>query len=253
MVYGHLQLGQDSAARAWIDRAVGVSKVTPPGTIVSEYARAAMPARYPLERGSWSDATRLTVPEGLPIAQAITHFARGIGAARSGKAEMARAEIEALASIQGGLEQRQDAYWAGVVAVKRQAVAAWLALAAGDTADALREAKAAADAEDASQKHPVTPGEVLPARELYGDLLLELGRYAEAAAAYEATLERERGRARSIFGAARAAELSGDMSAARERYRRLLELMANADGDRPELAHAREFLRTSVATAGSDR
>jgi tetratricopeptide (TPR) repeat protein len=100
-------------------------------------------------------------------------------------------------------------------------------------------ARAAADTEDVTEKHPVTPGELLPARELEADLHLAAGRYAAARAAYLATLEREPGRGRSVFGAARAAELAGDRDAARAGYRQYLELMAKADGDRPELALAR--------------
>jgi Tfp pilus assembly protein PilF len=111
-------------------------------------------------------------------------------------------------------------------------------LAAGDTATALREARAAADVEDVTEKHPVTPGELLPARELYADLLLAAGRYGDARLAYEATLSREPGRARSIFGAARAAELAGDSTAARKYYREFLDLMAHADGERPEIVIA---------------
>jgi tetratricopeptide (TPR) repeat protein len=121
-------------------------------------------------------------------------------------------------------------------------VAAWLALAAGATAAAVLAAQAAAEREDVTAKHPVTPGELLPARELEADLLLKVGQYPRARMAYDATLEREPGRARSIFGAARAAELSGDAATARARYQELLRLMEHADGARPELGIARTFL-----------
>ena len=120
---------------------------------------------------------------------------------------------------------------------------AWLAFATGDTAGALRLAKEAADIEDVTEKHPVTPGELLPARELHADMLLASGRYADARAAYDATLTREPNRARSLFGAARAAELAGDRVQARQRYDEYLVLMKAADGDRIELAKARAALR----------
>src|SRR5439155_2884504 len=126
-------------------------------------------------------------------------------------------------------------YWAGQVRIQRFAASAWLARRTGDTAEALRLAAAAADLEDVTQKHPVTPGAVLPARELLGDLLLELGRPADAARAYAASLAQQPNRARSLFGAARAAELAGDVTVARARYREYLTLMEKSDGGRGEL------------------
>ena len=122
-------------------------------------------------------------------------------------------------------------------------VAAWSALVVShDTGAALGQAKAAADVEDVTAKHPVTPGPVLPARELYGDLLIAAGRYTEAANAYAMSLQNAPRRARSLFGLARAAELSGDLTLAQDRYRDYLKLMEHADGDRPELALARRAL-----------
>lgn len=241
MVYGYLQTGRDSAALAWVEHALGVSKVTAPGQLVSEYARAAMPARYALERGAWAEAAQLPMVAEPPVPRAITHFARGVGAVRSGDATAARVEVEALAAIERQLTGQPGYDWARVVGIKRRAVAAWIALASGDTAGALAEARLAADLEDVTGKHPVTPGEVLPARELYADMLFALGRHGEARAAYEATLRREPGRARSMFGAGRAAELSGDRAAAREWYGRYLDLMKPGDGKRAELAVARRM------------
>src|SRR5439155_1087264 len=134
--------------------------------------------------------------------------ARAIGAARSGDTTLARSEVLALAEIDGAEAAAggAHAYWSGQVRIQRLAAGAWLARAAGDGADAVRQARAAADLEDGTQKHPVTPGAVLPARELLGDLLLELGRPVEAAQAFAASLAQQRSRARSLFGAARAAE-----------------------------------------------
>jgi hypothetical protein len=137
--------------------------------------------------------------------------------------------------VMGGLQ----AYWAGQVTIQRLAATAWLELATGDTADAILHAAQAADREDGTQKHPVTPGPVLPARELQGDLLLAVGRPALAAKAYAATLALSPNRARSLFGLARAAELSGDSATARVEYREFLSLMVRADGGRPEIAGAR--------------
>jgi Tfp pilus assembly protein PilF len=129
------------------------------------------------------------------------------------------------------------------VDIKRQTVTAWRELAAGDTLAALRDARAAAGIEDVTEKQPVTPAELLPARELEADMLLAVGRYAEARSAYIATLKREPGRARSLYGAARAAELVGDRDNARLLYTKLLTQLQAGDGDRAELARARAALR----------
>jgi tetratricopeptide (TPR) repeat protein len=153
----------------------------------------------------------------------------------------ARAEAARLAAIEQALAGT-DPYWARVVGIKRQAVEAWIAFAAGDTAAALAMARGAADLEDGTDKHPVTPAELLPARELEADLLLAAGRYAEAHRAYKATLAREPGRARSTFGAARAAELMGDRSAALRGYQAYLALVGAGDGGRPEIAIAQAAL-----------
>jgi tetratricopeptide (TPR) repeat protein len=172
----------------------------------------------------------------------VARFARGIGAVRVGDTALARAELAALAAIEVELGRRGDPYWPRVTRIKQQAIAAWLTIAAGDTAGALQVARLAADSEDVVGKHAVTPGEVVPARELEADLLLVLGRFAEARRAYEHVLTLERHRARSVFGAARAAERGGDSGAARAHYREYLDLMTPADGDRPELATARAFV-----------
>jgi tetratricopeptide (TPR) repeat protein len=155
----------------------------------------------------------------------------------------ARVEMAALAATEADLTRRGDTDWARVVAIKQQAVRAWVTLAAGDTAGALRVAGAAADLEDVMEKQPVTPAELLPARELQADMLLAVGHHRDAQAAYDATLTREPNRARSLFGAARAAELAGDREGARRRYNEFLAQMKTADGDREELTRARASSR----------
>jgi hypothetical protein len=199
-----------------------------------------MKARLHLERGDWAAAAQFPVPTSeVSVVEALGRFTRGIGAARSGNPGHAAAEVARLDTIATALASR-DSYWAGVVRIKARAVEAWVRFAAGDTAAAVALARAAADTEDVTEKHPVTPGELLPARELEADLHLAARHYGAARSAYLRTLEREPGRARSIFGAARAAELAGDRTAAAGGYRQYLELMAQADGDRPELAMARD-------------
>ena len=243
MVYGYLQEGRDSAARRTVAQGLALTAMLA-SDLVTNYNRVAMEARVPLERGDWAVAARLPVRAAGQggIGEALAHFARGIGAARSNDAAEARVEVTALGAIQTALAGQPGYNWSRIVGIKQQAVAAWSLLAAGDTAGALREAKAAADLEDVTEKHPVTPGELLPARELEGDLLLAVGRYPSARAAYEATLRREPGRPRSLFGVARAAELAGDVAAARTGYRAYLSRMQQSDGARLELAIARGAL-----------
>jgi hypothetical protein len=245
MVYGYLQLGRDSEARRLARFADSLTQVDAQGPFITSYNRLALAARVALERNDWAAAARLPIPNAAPATLgAVTRFARGIGAARSGDTAQARAEAAAMAELEtAAASGPQGAYWSRVVGIKRRAVESWLAFATRDTAAALRLAKDAADIEDQTEKHPVTPGEILPARELYADLLLELGRAADARAAYEATLLREPNRARSLYGAARSAELAGDRAAARQRYDQFLAQMKTADGERVEIARAREAMR----------
>jgi tetratricopeptide (TPR) repeat protein len=241
LVYAHLQLGQDAAARRVVERAVQNPDRFYGGLL--GYNFTAMPARLALERNAWADAAALRVPvNALPFVEAVTRFARAVGAARSGQPAAAQADIATLATLEATLRERNDAYWATVVGSQRLAAEAWVARAQGDDAAALRLAREAAEREESVEKHPVTPGPILPARELEGDLLMELGRPAEALMAYEKTLEREPNRARTLVGAARAAERAGEAAKARTHYAALLELMGRADADRPEPAEARRFL-----------
>ena len=246
MIYAYLQQGRDSDAKRIVDDAALVTAGYPAGSLTNEYALAAIPARYALERAQWTEAVRLVVrpaPE-WPATEAISHFARALGAARSGDTALASGEVAELARIEAAEMQTGGVHadWGALVGIQRLAATAWLTRAAGDTTEAVRLATVAADREDNTLKQPVTPGAVLPARELLGDLLLELGRPVEAARAYAQSLAAQPNRARSLFGAARAAELAGDREAARTRYREFLALMKRADGGRPELQAARAFL-----------
>jgi hypothetical protein len=244
MVYAYLQEGRDGEARRTIAYAQELKATLSSDLLLANYNRVAMEARLPLERGDWSAASRLPLrATSNTIGAALAHFTRGIGAARIYDTTAARTEAQALADIEQDMTRRGDADWARVVGIKRQLVLAWAAFAAGDTVAALRQAKAAADLEDVTEKQPVTPGELLPARELEGDMLLAAHRYSEARAAYEAALLREPGRARSLFGSARAAELAGDRAAARPRYLEFLAQMQSGDGDRVDIGRAREALR----------
>jgi hypothetical protein len=244
-VYGYLQRGQDSAARATVATAQGLQIPAGKG-VVGDYNRTAMAARIPLETSDWRLAASFPVVpmQGVGTQAMLSHFTRAIGAARSGDPAAARVEVAALDSIAAQIARGKETYWSRVAAIKRDAARAWVTFAEGDTAGALALARAAADTEEVTDKHPVTPAELLPARELEGDMRLAAGHYGEARKAYRATLAREPGRARSLFGAARAAELAGERAEAEVGYREFVRLMSRADGTRPELAKARKFLRT---------
>ena len=204
--YAYLQLGQEDKAKGVVDAMVAVSKVNQP-TLSAAYAFAASPARYALERRQWAEAKALAVsPEWFPWnqfpgAEAITHFARGIGAARSGDVEAARTELARLDALHEKLVGAKEGYnWADQVEVQRLAVQGWVARAEKRDDEAVRDLRAAADLEDSIDKHPVTPGAIIPAREQLADLLMDLNRDADAVAEYEAVLKSAPGRKNSVHG-----------------------------------------------------
>ncbi len=243
VVYGYLQLGRDREARGVVKEVTTIDRVAPgEQPLISAYPLAAIPARYALERGDWAAAASLPVrssPEFRP-AEGITHYARGIGAARSGNPAAALDEARAMLALEESLPPALS-YWAGLLRAQRLGVEAWVAMAQGDTARATALATEAADLEDTHDKHPVTPGQVLPVRELHGDLLVAMGRPAEARAAYQAVLAREPNRARSLFGDAWAAQLASEHEAAAEAYRQYAVLMEKGDAQRPQLTLARSY------------
>ena len=238
MVYADLQLARDAAAKAAIDRALAI-KMPTPFAPVSAYARSAMPARYAVERGDWHSAAVLSVLSGgPPYTEANGRFARAIGAARSGDARAAAAEVEQLGTLQEKLTAAGNTYWAAEVEVQRMAASAWAAFAHGETTAALGAMRDAADREDRQEKHIITPGRMLPARELLADMLMESGQPAAALAEYEKSFQREHDRFRGLYGAARAAEAAGDSAKAMAYAKRLIELTRTSDTTRPEMAWA---------------
>src|SRR5262249_48087493 len=178
-------------------------------------------------------------------AMAMSHFARALGAARSGNADAARQDIAKLTELRDKLKEAKDAYWSEIVDIQRQIAVAWVLDAEGKTDEALKAMSAAADAEDKTEKSPVTPGPLAPARELYGDMLLRHGKAAEALAAFEATKTKEPNRYRGFAGAAAAAEKLGDKAKAKENYQKLVTLTEGAEAQRPELALARKFVASN--------
>jgi tetratricopeptide (TPR) repeat protein len=247
MVFGQLQQAQDKAAKQLVDEAGAIRKVNVEN-FVAAYAFAAMPARYALERGDWAQAAKLSLsPPDLawskfPQAEGILVFARGLGAARSGDVAAARRDVDRLQALKEALTAAKSDYWASQTDFQIKTVKGWIALAEKRNDEALQFMRAAAEAEEASDKHPVTPGNVVPSRELLGEMLLGLGQPKQALAEFERSLKRDPNRFRGIYDAARAAEASGNPQVAREYYAKLQTLTAARDTERPELAHAKAFL-----------
>jgi tetratricopeptide (TPR) repeat protein len=242
LVYAYLQLGQDGKAKAVLGDMASVTGFTET-FLPGPYALAVAPARYAIERSDWQAAAVLPVrPSPLAHVEAITHFARALGAARSGHPEAASADIAKLGELRDKLRTAKDAYWSEQVDIQAQVASAWVLYAMGKFDDALQGMRAAADAEDKTEKHPVTPGVPRPAREWYGVMLLERGMAEQALAAFEATLKKEPNRLGATVGAAKAAERLGDKSKARAYYEQAIAIAPQADSTRTEIADARSFL-----------
>ena len=252
--YAYLQSGQDGAARQLLDSLPEVRARFNPDAIGSAapgfagvFALAAIPARYALERGAWAEAATLVPqPSRYLYADSLTYFARALGAARTGDAATARAAIEQLTTIREQLTQQKEVYWAEQTEIQRRGASAWLAFLEGRSADALAEMRAAAALEDGTEKSAVTPGPLAPARELVGEMLLEMKQPEEALVEFEATLKKEPNRFRALHGAARSASLAGDGQKAVTYYRTLLNICGRGDQPgRPELVEARRLIASS--------
>ncbi len=255
LAYAYLQQANDQAAEEVL---AATATLEPPfqNHSATAYAFAAIPARLALERHDWEAASgvRPRWPaevewDSYPYLDAISQFARALGAARTGNADEARAAIAEMARLEEASRALDIAYdWGIQVEIQRIAAEAWLAYESGDSEGALELARQAAELESTTEKNPVTPGEALPARELYGDMLLAAGRHEEAIQAYEATLDRSPNRFNSLYGAGRAAELAGDAEAAGTYYGKLLEICSGPTGERPELEHARQYVESVAAS-----
>jgi hypothetical protein len=244
LVYAYLQLGQDAAAHRVIDEMEATQPN--PDVYAGAFAQAASPARYMVERGDWKGAANLEVkPSKFPQTMAITYFARALGAARSGDPSAAKADVAKLSEIRDSLREAKSDYWATQADVEAQVANAWVLYADGKYDDALNAMSAAADAEDKTEKSPVTPGSLAPARELYGFMLLDRGMAKEALAAFEATQAKEPNRFNGYAGAAKAAQALGDTATAKANYEKLLGLASGSDSDRPTLAAARSFVASN--------
>jgi tetratricopeptide (TPR) repeat protein len=237
-IYAYLQTGQDEAARRIVDSLPEIASRFEPNAVISGaaspstgyFALAAIPARYALERQEWKRAAQLTPRETpFPYTEAMTWFARGLGAARLGQRPAANESATALKQIREHLLKSGEDYWAQQVEIQALEVEAWAALAAGKKEEALRQMKSAAELEDGTEKNAVTPGPLAPARELLGEMLVEMNEPVQALEQFEATLKKEPGRFRALYGAAHAAQVSGNRETSQRYFGELLKVCTRAD------------------------
>lgn len=247
LAYSYLQKGQDLKAQDVLNEIVSLQ-----GSIqkhvISSYTLASVSARIALERHNWEKASRVKAiePGNYPLRShpamfAITHFARAMGAANSGKDEIAKQEIAILDELKNK-EAKSSAYWAKQIEIQLLCAVAWLTYNQGLQTQGLNVMKKAADLESTTDKHPITPGEILPARELYGDMLFESKSYADALKQYEKALIRSPNRFNSLYGAARAAELAGDVGKAQWYYSKFVELTKEAEIGLDKIENAKSYL-----------
>ena len=249
MVYAYLQLAQDVDAKRGVERNTELQKTqsaaaaNPTGAVLAGYtALAAIPARYAIERGAWGEAAGLEPLHSTPVADSITYFTRAMGSARSGDLQAAQKNIGQLQQIEDRLRQSKDDYWAQQAEIQRNAATAWVMFGEGKKEAALKLMSNAADLEDGSEKHVAMENRLWPMRELLGDMLLAANEPRLALKEYEASLQSARNRYRGFYGAAKAAERSGDLEKARTYYVKLLALCGDANTERPELAEAKKYL-----------
>ncbi|HMN46385.1 MAG TPA: hypothetical protein PKE27_17535 [Povalibacter sp.] len=249
MVYAALQLARDSQVREWVEF---VGKAPTPDEEARQiaYAAAAIPARFALERGDWAAAARLSLHptpadfnwSAFPEAEAVNAYARGLGAARRGDARAADAERARLTSLRAAMVAQRKDYWIEQANVQMDVITAWIARAEGHADEAVRLLRVAADREDRTEEHIMMPGRLIPAREMLGELLLDLDRPELALAEFERSQQADPNRFRNVYGAARAAERSGDRARAKLYYRQLLQ-QVDPQAARSEIRHAAAFLR----------
>jgi hypothetical protein len=249
LAYAYLQLGQDAKAKAVLDDIRAIDKV---GTanLATGYALAAIPARYALEREDWRAAAALTTEptsfawEKLPQTEAIVHFARGIGAAKIGDLNAAKTSADRLNDLQRALREAKQDYWAEQVAIQERVVSAVADFARGNRAGGVDAMRRAVEREAATEKHAVSPGPILPARELLGAMLLEMGQAEAALRELEASQKVEPNRLAGVALAAKAAEKAGQKEKARAYYEQVLALTKDADPGKRQVAEAKAYLQS---------
>jgi hypothetical protein len=243
-VYAHLQLAQDTKAKALAEKSLATAdRGDRPINFVNFTAKNAMPARYVLERADWAGAASLPLkPSQYPQADSLTHFTRGLGLARIGDLDGAKAEISSIKALRAALEKSNQSYWGDRSEEQILAISAWIALKEGARDEAEKFMRAAASGEDGSVKHVAMENRLYPLRELLAELLLEVGQPAAAMTEFETALRQTPNRYRALLGIARAAHAAGDDPKASDYYGKLIDLAKNADTDRPETQEAKAFL-----------
>ncbi len=247
LVYAYLQKGKNDLAQEQLTYLKTFTNVYPVNFKVA-YAFAAIPSRICLENKNWNEAARLQFnPSGLswakfPWQESIIHFTRLLGSVHLNKNDLAVLELNKLKQLRDTLVKQKDLYKSNQVAIQIKSGEAWIHFGSGQKEQALNEMKLAADMEDATEKHPVTPGEVIPARELLGDMFFALGYYENALQCYEATLQKSPNRFNSIYGAGRSAEKLANTQKTNLYYKQLLSLRDSANSERPELSSIAQFL-----------
>ncbi|MEO8569522.1 MAG: tetratricopeptide repeat protein [Ginsengibacter sp.] len=247
LVYAYLQKGENNLALQQLKYLQTINEVYPANFKVA-YAFAAIPSRYVLENKNWKEAAAVQMHpvnfpwNKFPWQEAIIHFTRLIGSVQIGNMEAANSELTKLNELHDTLEKQKDIYKSGQVAIQIKTGSAWIQFKSGKKIDGLNLMRLAADMEDSTEKHPVTPGEVLPARELLGDMLMQSRQNEKALQAYEEVLKKSPNRFNSLYGAGLAAEKSGNQQRAVFYFKQLVAIADTANSDRPELVATRAFL-----------
>ena len=257
LVYSYLQKGDNDHAKEQYDYLKTIDQVSPV-TFKVFYAYAAIPSRYALENKNWNYAANLKILpanyewQKFPWQKAIIHFARTLGFLNIGKTDSARSELKNLNLLHDILMEQKDTYKANQVQIQIKTAEAWILFYDKKNNEALSLMNIAADMEDKTEKHPVTPCEVIPARELLGDMLLQMNKPEKALEAYEADLKKHPNRFNALYGAASAAERSNDVEKARSYYQQLIAI-ASPNSNRPELQTAKLFLKNKLTRIGKGK
>jgi tetratricopeptide (TPR) repeat protein len=254
MAYSYLQEAQDNEAKKIVDFAGTVRKTNPELEFSAAYGLAAIPARYALERNDWAGAAGLNIPRlphwsSFPFMEALLEYGHALGLAHTGDLGGARKAIARMQQLRDATKDPKFDYFKKHLDLQMQAASAWVMYREGKKDEAIEILQRSADGEDVLGKHPVTPGALVPIREQLGSLLLELGRPKDAQREFEAALKIYPGRFRGLYGAALAAEQSGDKESASRYYAKLAAQTAKSSGSRDELHHVREFRAAQVKAA----
>ena len=248
LVYAYLQKGENDLAKKQWDYLKTIDEVSPLNFKVA-YAFAAIPSRYLLENKLWKEAAGLKVHkenfqwQNFQWQKAIIHFTRLMGAVHIGDINSAKTELKELNRIHNRLLEQKDSYKANQVNIQVKTSEAWILFKEEKINEASELMNFAADMEDKTEKHPVTPGEVIPARELLGDMLLQMNKPGKALEAYEANLKKHPNRFNGLYGAGLAAERSNNFDKANYYYQQLINISNSKNSNRPELEAARLFLK----------